>query len=102
MPSLMASAVSEEERRLFTAYESLAVAQKDGLESALWAALRALEESAALSRRLTARARERNLQVAAANFEERARTAEHHADLIRQVLLNDKNAASTEEEKKEG
>jgi two-component system chemotaxis response regulator CheB len=81
--------------------ESLLSAQKDQLEGALWAALRALEENTTLSRRLAIRARARNLELSAANFEERARTAEHHAGLIRQALLNDKNAVSTEEEKKE-
>ncbi len=81
--------------------ESLLSAQKDGLEGALWAALRALEENATLTRRLASRAHEKNLELSAASFEKRTRTTEHHAHLIRQVLLNSSGAALAEEEKGE-
>jgi two-component system, chemotaxis family, protein-glutamate methylesterase/glutaminase len=56
------------------------------LENALWAALRSLEENAALSRRLAARASERNHTISEMRFEENARQVEQHAAVIRQAL----------------
>lgn len=68
--------------------DSLLAAQSDALEEALWSALRALEENASLARRMAARMRERNFDLSAANFEERAREAEQRAELIRRILAN--------------
>lgn len=67
--------------------EALAGSQQNHLDGALWAALRALEESASLSRRMAAQARERNHVRSAVRFEERARTAEAQVALLRQVVL---------------
>lgn len=64
--------------------ESLVLEQNEEMERALWAAARALEESAALSRRLGARERG-DLR---ARFAERARTQAEQAELIRQILLH--------------
>lgn len=67
--------------------DSLLEVQSNGLEDALWSALRALEENAALARRLGKKARQHNNSLTAMNFEQRAQTAEHRAATIRQVLL---------------
>jgi two-component system chemotaxis response regulator CheB len=70
--------------------DSLWEVQSEALDEALWTALRALEENAALARRLTARAHERNHPSAAARFDRRAQEAERHAASIRRVLLHTK------------
>ena len=67
--------------------EALSGSQQNQLDGALWAALRALEESASLSRRLAAQARERSHDRSALRFEERARTAEAQVALLREVVL---------------
>lgn len=63
--------------------ESLVREQSESLERALWAAVRALEESSGLSRRLALRERG-DLSV---RFNEKAQTQMQQADLIRQILL---------------
>lgn len=76
--------------------ESMSAAQEEAVERALWAGLRALEERAALSRRLVAHARERNLRAMAAPFEDRLRQTEEQAALLRDVLLaNEKKPPGT-------
>ena len=65
--------------------QSLVNEQSEEIERALWAAVRALEESAALSRRLF------GIEKGAAmkeRFAERAKTQGDQADLIRQILLH--------------
>jgi two-component system chemotaxis response regulator CheB len=62
-------------------------AKAEALESALWAALRALEESAMLARRAAERAGQRKLNVVARRFREREETSKGHARLIRKILL---------------
>lgn len=66
--------------------EALLVHQGEQLEAALWTALRALEEHAALGRRLAARANSRGHTHSASAFTEQAMAAEHHASVIRVVL----------------
>ena len=66
--------------------ESLLASQSEYLEEALWSALRALEESAALAKRLQSRAEEREHTLAAARFAEQADDAHQRAELIRTVL----------------
>lgn len=63
--------------------ESLVREQAEGMERALWAAVRALEESAALSRRLAV-SEKSDLRL---RFREKASTQSEQADLIRQILL---------------
>jgi two-component system chemotaxis response regulator CheB len=72
--------------------ESLVADQSEELENALWAALRSLEENAALSRRMAARAGERNHTFSVKQFEENARRVEQHAAVIRQALQNSEKA----------
>jgi two-component system chemotaxis response regulator CheB len=66
--------------------EALLVHQSENLEAALWTALRALEEHAALGRRLGGRAQTRGNALSASKFTEQAMDAEHHAAVIRSVL----------------
>jgi two-component system chemotaxis response regulator CheB len=79
--------------------ESLVREQSDGLERALWAAVRALEESVTLSRRLSATA----TGELKGRFAEAVTTQLQHAEAIRQILLhgrllskNDAPGSSTE------
>lgn len=66
--------------------ESLHGAQRTALEGALWAALRALEEQAALARRMAVRAREMRQIKSSTRHDERAEGAEKQARIVRQVL----------------
>jgi two-component system chemotaxis response regulator CheB len=65
---------------------SLAAAQSGKLEEALWTAMRALRESAALATRLATRATERNMLLAAQAHEKRAGEAHERARVIEEVL----------------
>ena len=66
--------------------ESLFASQSEGLEEALWAALRALEESAALAERLQARSFDRGHVLSAQRFAEQALDARSRADIIHKAL----------------
>ncbi len=72
--------------------ESLLAAHSESLERALWAALRALEENASLSRRTAERARSTGMGMTASRFDERAHEMQQHAESIRRVLLNSLSA----------
>jgi len=67
--------------------ETLLAQQSDALEEALWVALRALEERAALSARLAERGKEQGQTLTAARFDEEARDASIRAEVVRKVLL---------------
>jgi two-component system chemotaxis response regulator CheB len=69
--------------------ESLLADHDESLESALWVALRALEESASLSRRLANNARLGGHTLLTSSFEDRASETEQHAGVIRRMLLPD-------------
>jgi hypothetical protein len=69
--------------------ESLVAGQDGAVEEALWTALRTLEETAALRRRLADDARSKELTHVAGGYEERAQQLEQRAGVIRKVLLND-------------
>jgi two-component system chemotaxis response regulator CheB len=56
------------------------------VEAALWTALRALEENAALARRLAARASARGPGRMTERFSDQARELEEHASVLRHVL----------------
>ncbi|MDB4900579.1 MAG: CheB methylesterase [Gemmatimonadetes bacterium] len=66
--------------------ETLFAEQRASLESALWTALRALEESAELARRMSARARGRARERTAGILDRDARAYDQHASVIRDVL----------------
>jgi two-component system chemotaxis response regulator CheB len=67
--------------------ETLGAEQRFVLETALWAALRALEESASLYRKLAKSGRESN-RASLQRFEERALTAENNSQTLRDFLVN--------------
>ena len=69
--------------------QSLLAEQTGALETALWTALTALEETAALSTKLHRRALEHGHDASALRFSERARAAQEHARVIRQTLLSE-------------
>jgi two-component system, chemotaxis family, protein-glutamate methylesterase/glutaminase len=76
--------------------ETLIAAQSESLEEALWVALRALEERAALFLRLARNSREHGSVRTASHFQEQSEVNEGHAEMIRRFLLNGVPAASPE------
>jgi two-component system, chemotaxis family, protein-glutamate methylesterase/glutaminase len=66
--------------------KGLFAAQAESIEEAMWAAYRALEESASLSARLAARARDQGLPKVAERHDGKYAEARQRAALIRQVL----------------
>jgi two-component system, chemotaxis family, protein-glutamate methylesterase/glutaminase len=66
--------------------DSLQADHSDSMERALWAALRALEENAALVRRLADRADKRGHDRSAKQFLTRARSLEQEASTVRTIL----------------
>lgn len=72
--------------------ESLVEKQGDALESALWQALRTLEERADLLNRMAKRASRRGLQDTGARMERKAETVTNHAVEIRNTILRLRNA----------
>lgn len=72
--------------------QALLAEQSENLETALWTGLRALEEKAALARRMFAGARSRNQPRSAARFEQQARESQQNAAIIRQLLLKGDSA----------
>ena len=72
--------------------ETLFEEQADKLEGALWTALRALVEKAALSNRLAIRARQRGIESMEYIYLDQAQQAEHDANLLRQVLAGSNGA----------
>ena len=78
--------------------ESLEAEQAATLETALWVALRAIEDSTALARRLAARSARANREHARALYLERACHGEIQAALVRKALLGGGQGASPEED----
>lgn len=70
--------------------EGLVAEQRETLETALWTALRALEENAALNERLAARFERRGSPGVAKRFHESARLARARAALIRHVMAEER------------
>jgi two-component system chemotaxis response regulator CheB len=73
--------------------QSLVAKQSETLEATLWASMRALEESAALARRLEHRARRSGQDFRGTRYEERARRAESHAEQLRRILASREEGA---------
>lgn len=67
--------------------DSLLEEQAQDVERALWAAVRALEEKAALSRRMAVQARAQNRLTSEAQFHQRAQEIEHNSKLLRQMVV---------------
>jgi two-component system chemotaxis response regulator CheB len=68
--------------------QHLRAEQRQVIETALWAALRALEESAALYRRLAARSEFGHLKTLTKGYAERAATAEANSHTLRDFLVH--------------
>lgn len=62
--------------------------QRQAVETALWSALRALEENASLYRRMAERSRKVSQVKSAGIFDERAQNAELNSDTLRKFLLD--------------
>lgn len=73
--------------------DSLVAAQNEALDHALWAGLRALEESAELRRRMANHARDRKMVSLAEEYDRHADESEARAGLIRRVLMPESNGA---------
>jgi two-component system chemotaxis response regulator CheB len=68
--------------------DSLMNGQDGDIENALWTAVRTLEEKSALRRRMAAHAHRRELGPIARGYEGQAAEAEHQANLIRAIVVN--------------
>jgi two-component system chemotaxis response regulator CheB len=79
--------------------ETLLAHQGDAVESALWTAMMALKERAALSRKMAERLRERGGERSAERFEQQAGEADVRAGIIQDVLRNLGLAAGQEAER---
>jgi two-component system chemotaxis response regulator CheB len=82
--------------------ESLLAQHTDGLDGALWAALRALEEGAALRRRLARRARDSRLASIASGYDDQAADLEARAASVRDALLKEVKRSPREPRKRAG
>ena len=71
--------------------DGLVAAQSERLDDALWSAFRALQENAALARRLAARARTNGHDSLAVSFDERARSAEARSEVIHGLLTREED-----------
>ncbi|HVX60784.1 MAG TPA: chemotaxis protein CheB [Pirellulales bacterium] len=67
--------------------ESMLKYHSQQVESALWTALRVLEEHASLQQRMADRARSQQLAAAAEHFARRSVESREHAELLRSALL---------------
>ena len=72
--------------------EGLMAAQSEALETALWGALRALEENADLRRRMARRAARGNWPQLVRQYEQQASETEERATVIRNLLLSEQPA----------
>ena len=71
---------------------SMVTVHSESVENALYAALRALEESASLSRLLARNAQQRGLASIVARMEDKAAETEQQATLVRSLLLREQPA----------
>jgi two-component system chemotaxis response regulator CheB len=69
--------------------ENMLAEHSESVEDALWAALRALEESAGLIRQLETQARSKRLLLVAERYAGRAQEREEHAAVLRELLRRD-------------
>jgi two-component system chemotaxis response regulator CheB len=76
--------------------ESLTTEQATIIEQSLWTALRALEEQAAVKRRLGERAARRGDDATARQLERRRKDLEEHAQRVRDLLMTGVGAADGE------
>jgi two-component system chemotaxis response regulator CheB len=67
--------------------QHLGLQQRQAVETALWEALRALEESASLYRRMAGRAKTSHHEIPALLYQERASDTESNSRILRDFLL---------------
>jgi two-component system chemotaxis response regulator CheB len=72
--------------------DALMARQSESLDDALWTALRALEENAALSRQIAGRYRARGADRLARRLDDQAEAAQSRADVIRDALMAHRRA----------
>ncbi len=72
--------------------DALLAQQSTTLDDALWTALRALEENAALSRQIAGRYRDRGAERLARRLDDQAHAAQQRADVIRDRLMAHRRA----------
>lgn len=68
--------------------DHLQAAQRQAVEAALWAGLRALEESLSMYRRLSSRAKSMHNLLTAKTYDDRIKTTQANTRLLQQFLLN--------------
>jgi two-component system chemotaxis response regulator CheB len=68
--------------------ETLLSEQSDGLEAALWTAVRIFKERTVLAQQLAERARAQKNGLAAERFDTQARTSGRNANLIQQLIVS--------------
>jgi two-component system chemotaxis response regulator CheB len=78
--------------------ESMLELQSDSVETALWTALRVLEERADLLRRLARRERQRGHEFSAKGFDRRAREVSERAQVLREAIGRGEARAADEAE----
>lgn len=81
--------------------DGLTSAQAEDVDGALWVALRTIEESIELRRRMARSAKERGMDVIAADYLDQARESELRADVIRGVLMPEAHRHSHSEREPE-
>lgn len=77
--------------------DTLLAQQSDNLDTALWTALRALEEQSTLARRMAKRAKGRNYQIRTHKYMTKAQEAEQSTAQIRELLLSEVNQSEVRE-----
>lgn len=77
--------------------EAMFQANDEDVERSLWAALRSLEESAALEHRLAEMAEKRSRSLAHKRFAEKARERMQHAAVLREMLVGSRRRKSAAE-----
>ena len=68
--------------------ETLVAAHSDSVEAAIWAGLRALEENAALMRRMSKQMQRTGNERSAFRFDEQAHSALQRAEVLRRLILD--------------
>ena len=82
--------------------DALLTSQAEQLDQALWTALRALEENAALTENIARRARKRGNDMLAAKYDREAKTARVRAHVIRDALIAGLPMPTAEESQSQG
>ena len=77
--------------------DTVLAAQSEQVEEALWGALKSLEESSSLSRRMLSKARENGQIWLARNLSDKLQETEHNATVIKQLLTKSVTSTTVDE-----